>query len=90
MFVCQSKNAGSERWNLTSFLLTHHALQRLAERCGARMPLDLLGAVNELGGKSDCEQPPRSWPGARPTAEALLRCLDNRRQVQDGGDDRAR
>jgi hypothetical protein len=37
-----------EQWTVTLFLLSHHAMRRLAERCGARTPFDLLAAVDEL------------------------------------------
>ena len=33
-----------------AFVLTHHALQRLAERCGVRTPDDMLAALKDIWG----------------------------------------
>jgi hypothetical protein len=37
-----------DKFTVTLFSMSHHAMQRLAERCGARAPDDLLAAMREL------------------------------------------
>ena len=37
-----------DRFTVQLFLMSHHAMQRLAERCGARTPDDLVAAMCEL------------------------------------------
>jgi hypothetical protein len=39
-----------EQFTVRLFLMSHHAMQRLAEWCGARTPDDLLAAIRELWG----------------------------------------
>jgi hypothetical protein len=39
-----------DKFTVTLFLLSHHAMQRFVERCGARTPFDFLKAMRELWG----------------------------------------
>jgi hypothetical protein len=47
-FLCQTTSKGGGKYSdvaAPALLVSHHALSRLAQRCGARTPLDLLGGM---------------------------------------------
>lgn len=48
MMPFDPRNKDLESTRLRLFVVSHHAMQRLAQRCSARAPLDLISAMREL------------------------------------------